>query len=416
MTHNIKSIRGRAALVSRKRPYWASVAPGIQLGVYVGKRASSWVVRVDNPGQGPRQIEQKLGPVEPDTDGMDFVTAQQTAIELGRDIRAAAMDERVHSGATITVADACDTWLAAKVQESSKRASGHTMANWHSTADRIKQWFGPATTLDSITGQRVMDFASRPLERTRNGCDVRAADGINREIAACLGIFNHRAKQSDYKGRTRWSDAAKISTTEVQLQHADADDGFDAIAMTLADVRCLIAALDDPAVVNFVQAMFLTCQRVQSLRMADVKDFDKVGRRLRLRYGKNSRKRKGPLMIPLFGAAYDLFDRLSQGRPKDAPLLPSSDGGRLPQDFARYPIARAVKAAGLPDGVTLYKVRHAALTHFLTVEKADPLTISLMGDVSPEIIRDRYLKRSVALPDGPDLMGAGVTPLKVVKG
>ena len=414
MTHNIKSIRGRAALDPRKRPYWASVAPGIQLGIYKGKRASSWVMRVDNPGQGPRQIEQKLGPVEPDTDGMDFMTAQQSAIELGKGIRAAAMDERVYSGVTIAVADACDTWLAAKVKESGQRASEHTVANWRNNMNRIKSWFGPAATLDSITEQGVMDFASRPLERARNGSDVRAADGINREIAAVLAAFNLRASKEDYKGRTRWNDATKISVTEIELQHADDDDGFGDVAMTLAEVRALIAAVDDPAIANFVQAMFLTCQRVQSLRMADVKDFDRVGRRLQLRRGKNARKRKGPLMIPLYGAAYDLFDRLSQGRAKDAPLLPSSDGGRLPQDFARYPIARAVKAAGLPDGVTLYKVRHAALTHFLTVEKADPLTISLMADVSPEIIRDRYLKRSVALPDGPDLMGASVTPLKVV--
>lgn len=165
---------------------------------------------------------------------------------------------------------------------------------------------------------------------------------------------------------------------------------------------------------QLIRAMFLTMQRPQALRMADVRDFDPGEGTLTLRYGKNASKKSTPLKIPLFDDAVELFQRLCADRSLKAPLIPDARGDRLPEDFQRYPMRRAIKAADLPEDASLYAVRRGAITHAATVAKVDVLTISQMADVSPEMILKHYFKRTERLGSFADLGSATVSKLRAV--
>ncbi len=221
------------------------------------------------------------------------------------------------------------------------------------------------------------------------------------------------ADQLGYEGPRHWQKARKYEKAAVVHEN---DETFEGRALSLSETQRLITALDDDKIAEFVAVMFMSLQRPQALRMTDVRDFDPAGRRLKLRFGKNRSKRAKAINIPLFQSTVDMLLAASAGRGPKEPLLLNGRGERFPEDFQRYPIPAAARSAKLGDDATLYAVRRGAITHAITIEKIDVLTVSEMADVDPKLILEHYFKREAELPGGPQFNVEKVVPFGVVRG
>lgn len=293
----------------------------------------------------------------------------------------------------VTVGMAAKAWLARKEAETGGIAAEQTRNGWRGYAKRVTDFLGAEVPLPDVTAAQCEAFRDR---------GSRSASAGDRDLATAKAILTAGAEVHDYDGRRAWESAKKRGTRAVAIERADAgEDGLGGKALPLEDVRRLIAACDCPAFANFLRVMFLTLQRPQALRMAEVRDFDPDRAKLRLRRGKNAAKR-GVLEIDLFGSAVDLLKRLTDGRPARAPLLAGPDGERWPEGFHFDRIKRAATAAGL-DGVTLYTVRHSATTWAVTEAGLDALTVASMADTSVDMILRHYFHRTERLGAGPSL-------------
>ena len=403
---NIKSPRGRAKIPPIGTTHYASTdEPGTDVGFYCGKRGCAWRVRVPNLGPGGRYKIATLA-----KEDIGFPEAAKLAREFASDYRAGVKVEtdRLRSSAP-TVEQCCRDWLSHKQALAGHRSSPTTLRNWRVQTDALGGHFGSDTPIDHVTAKDVLAFDNRP--RTRGGGD-RAADTINRDVAAAKAILTHGADVNGYTGTRGWAAARKVPQSEVTARRVDADT-FEGIALTVEQMRLLLDRIDHPPLHTFTRLLFLTMQRPQALRMADVRDFDARARTLRLRYGKNASKRKSVLTIPLFEEAHALLVALTRSRPGTAPLVPGLNGKRLAQSFQRTPFRRAMTAAGLDPATTLYAVRRGAITH-AAESGVLVLLISRMADVSADLILQHYFKPSETLGSFADLAPTKITPLKVV--
>ncbi|WP_170782384.1 hypothetical protein [Ruegeria lacuscaerulensis] len=279
---------------------------------------------------------------------------------------------------------------------------------------KLCEFLGDDTPLSQITVDMVNEWAGRPKERAdkETGSTERGGEGFNREMGHVKAVLT--AGAAEYHGPRAWEKAQKIPKGELAHRKADADE-LDGIALSVPEIEAVIGTSTNIGFARFAQAMFLTLQRVQSLRMADVRDFDADRAELTLRYGKNAAKKDTPLVIPLFADAVEFFQGLVAGRSRWAPLITDTEGNRLEQDFQRYPMKWAVKKVGLPKEATLYAIRRGAITHAVESQATDLLTISQMSDVDPNLILKHYFKRTEKLGRLANLNTGSVAQLRVVE-
>jgi len=68
--------------------------------------------------------------------------------------------------------------------------------------------------------------------------------------------------------------------------------------------------------------------------------------------------KNGPRDVVLSQEATDFLARISEGKQPDDLLFPNEDGGEWTKSLHSRPMAKAVKAAGLTEHVTIYCLRH----------------------------------------------------------
>jgi integrase len=389
---NIRSARGRAALEPRREPYWEALGAGLSVGLYIGASGGAWKVRTPNPVTGSRWSMATLGKV----DALDFPEAVRAAQDWADSVTAPTPIS------AITVGGACGVWVASKEAATGGFVADYTRRSWIINSDIVRGFFGDDTPLDQISKSKCEEFRDRPTNRRQKR---NAATG-DRDLANAKAIFSAGADGLGFEGKRAWVDARKMGGNIAGIQRADSgDDGLGGRALDLADMKKLIAGAEknDPAFANFIRAMFLTCQRPQALRMADVRDFDRKRAKLQLRRGKNAAKR-GVVTIDLFDGAVDLFTHLAGNRGPDEPLLPDDDGNRWLEQFQRRRFERAVRNAGLdPTGLTFYAIRHSAITWAIQTAKVDPMTVATIADTGIEMILKHYFRRTERLGAGPQL-------------
>lgn len=281
MTINLRSARGRAGLASRIDPYWEPLGDGLSVGLYVGARGQAWKARA--PGTGKQRWRKvTLGKL----DTMTYTEAVKAAHAWAGETVGDRAD--THQTAA-TVAVACTAWIDTKEKTAGTIASDKARAGWGRYVACIKAFFGADTELSEITTAQCEAFRDRPADR---GGKRSAATG-DRDLAAAKAIFAAGAKATGYAGPRNWEAAAKRGQKAISIEHADRDfNQLGGRALTVDEVKAIIDAAEDPAFGDFMRAMFLTCQRPQALRMADIRDFDRAGAKLRLRREERQQERR----------------------------------------------------------------------------------------------------------------------------
>ena len=72
-----------------------------------------------------------------------------------------------------------------------------------------------------------------------------------------------------------------------------------------------------------------------------------------------------------------------------APIFMRANGKAWDKDSWKHPITSAVRAAGLPDGVTAYTLRHSTITDLVRLG-LPLLTIAQISSTSAEMIERHY--------------------------
>jgi integrase len=88
------------------------------------------------------------------------------------------------------------------------------------------------------------------------------------------------------------------------------------------------------------------------------------------------------------GAA-ELFAQQAKGKLPGAPMFMRANGKAWDKDSWKRPIASAAIAAGLPDGVTAYTLRHSTITDLVRLG-LPLLTIAQISGTSAEMIERHY--------------------------
>lgn len=132
-----------------------------------------------------------------------------------------------------------------------------------------------------------------------------------------------------------------------------------------------------------VTGLLLTAARPGELAKATVADFDaKVGSLIL--DGKTGRR-----VVPLSTAARDFFERQARGKLPKAPLFAASSGKAWSKDAWKKPIKTAAKAAGLPDGIVLYTLRHTAISEMMMGGIGSGI-VALLAGTSTQMIDKHY--------------------------
>ena len=139
-----------------------------------------------------------------------------------------------------------------------------------------------------------------------------------------------------------------------------------------------------PDVADLLTALKMTGARFGEIRAANVGDLS--GSRLTLS-GKTGRR---TINLSVDKAAW--FAGLANGRNPDLPLVSRRDGGRWAEE-AVGPAAVAAKAAGLPDGVTSYCLRHGFISRALA-QGVPVLAVAMHCGTSAQMIEHSYAKFS----------------------
>jgi integrase len=132
-------------------------------------------------------------------------------------------------------------------------------------------------------------------------------------------------------------------------------------------VRTLIAAAPDKYFADLLTAGFLTGARYGELIGCSVRDFDPLGKMLRVD-GKT-----GPRNIILQPEAVRFFALISKDRAEDEPLLRRSDGSRWNRSQQQRRMALSLGDAGLDKNGTFYALRHSYISR--AIEGEVPLNI-----------------------------------------
>ena len=93
--------------------------------------------------------------------------------------------------------------------------------------------------------------------------------------------------------------------------------------------------------------------------------------------------------IGLPEATASFFAELAKGKIAGAPLLARSNGLAWDKDSWKGPVKAAVKAAGLPEAVTSYTMRHSVITDLIHAG-TDTLTVAQLAGTSVLMIEKHY--------------------------
>jgi integrase len=363
----LESRSSRLKLEPRGKPYWISIAgDGISLGYRAGP--STWSVRRAD-GAGSSWIR-RLGLADDreDADGANILDLWQACD------KAKALARGQDSGRPATVSEALDDY-ATDLAIRGGQPLNATQPRFHLTPPLLSK---PVSLL-----------TDRELRHWRNGLAGKMkAASVNRLCKSLKAALNLCAAHDDRIGN---SNAWRTGLAAIP----EADDTESNLILTDDQRREVITrAYDMSPEFGLYVEVHATGARSGQIALLNVGDLQAGAKPLLSMpsslKGKNRRTRtRKP--IPITQALAGRLKAGIVGRGDDQPLLVTPNGERWSADEHYRPFAKAAKAASLPDGATIYCLRHTAITRALLAGIPVRLVASSF-DTSVAMVEKSYSK------------------------
>ena len=358
MADKIDTVAARKSLTPRPAPYFQR----LEAGGYIGYRKAAagdgtWIVRWrDEAG---KQINHTLG---------SFDTFDQ-ACKAAR-----VWIEQCKGGVTevVTVAEACRRYVTDRRSE-----KGETTAN---DADgRFKRYvydhkIGRIALSDLRTGHITdwrNELATVDDDEDDPDAERRAKDTTNRYLATLKAALNLAYRMGLVSSTSQWDRVASFAQVGKRRERF----------LTLTERRQFYTAAS-PQLKKLIRALLLTGARPGEIATANVGDLDRAG--LLTLDGKTGRR-----TVPVSAEALAHLKDCAGNRDEDEPLIVRDDGARWMRYYWRDEVQAAREAAGLPDDVVLYSLRHCAISEML-VGGIDPMTVARIAGTSVNMIQRHY--------------------------
>jgi integrase len=360
----------RLKLAQQRKPYWIAVAPGISLGYRRNAGPGAWNVRAAD-GKGGNWIKSfGLADDREDADGANVLTFWQAADKA----KALARGQDADAGRPATV------------DEALKDYGDDLLVRG---ADRQNEIAPRGHLTPALLSKPVSMLTVKEFRHWRNHLAKQMkASSVNRVTKGLKAALNLAAAHDD---RIANSKAWTVGLAPIPEDEPDSN-----LVLTDKQRSDTVAAAyaESDQFGLYVEVHAATGARPSQIQLLDVGDLH-VGKEPKLMVpsslkGRNRRTRtRKPMPI-----ADGLANRLKQaitGRNTNEPLLLWNGGGRWTTKRHGDPFQKVAKAASLPEGATIYCLRHTAITRALLAGVPVRLVASSF-DTSVAMIEKTYSK------------------------
>jgi integrase len=374
MAHRIDTVEGRSRLKPRTPPYWQKLTTGCHIGFRKSTGTDgTWLAQAyDSSTQ--KQTRQSYGK-------LDHLPAHQQ-FDAAKKMAEAWFEHLGRGGSTkiITVSKACAKYVERLIDSGATKNAADIEA-------RFKRWVYrdkiAEQALTKLTRKLVEDWRNR-LAKTpvltnphsdKSLTRERSPSSLNRDMAALRAALNSAYDNGDVTNDLAW----RVALRAVENAGTRRDTYLD---------REQRAALIDKSDTNLSQ--LLRCMSLLPLRPGALASLnvEKVNNQLGvLTVGKDKAGRDRKIKLPPSTAA--VLKSLTKDKLPAAPLLTQADGQAWHKDAWKKPIKAAAAAAGLPDSVTAYTLRHSVITDLVT-SGLDLLTVAQLSGTSVAMIEKHY--------------------------
>jgi len=283
--------------------------------------------------------------------------------------------------ADFTVTDACRDYVTALEKDGRKDAADSTRRRFERClyGDKLGKVRLKDLHQDHIEAwrERISNGTLSPLPPKRGRPPVPkplAKSSINRLRTMLVAALNHAVAR-----RKVSPDVAFEWASVKPLKDAEQRRG---LYLEREQRRALLEAAEGP-VRDLIECVALTGCRPGDPSLCLRSDYDGATGSVRFHSKNHDRK------IPLSPAATELFDRLAKDKLPKAHLFTQDGKKAWRADAWRRPVRDAAARAGLPEGVTLYTLRHCWITDAI-VGGMDLLTVAKLAGTSLAMIEKHY--------------------------
>lgn len=372
---DLSTVRSRDKLKPKahEEPHWQKLATGQFLGFRpsnIGK-GGTWIARYYDADT-RRKPKRSLGDFGHLPDSDRFSAASKAAREWFEHL-AGGGSEKV-----LTVREACERYAEGNVEAARRFARtvyGSAIAKVtlpKLTDKALREWRRKLAATPAAVARAGKGVGRGRGEVTRSR--PRSPATVNRDLVPLRAALNMALDNGDVLSDRAW---------RVSLRPGEAS-GRRNIYLDKEQRRALLAKLPKDAAA-LCRGLCLLPLRPGALAALRVSDFD--ARRSELSIGKD--KAGGNRKILVQGETAAMLAAQAKDKLPLAPLFARADGAAWQSYMWKDPIRDAAKAAGLPDGVVAYSLRHSVITS-LVQSGLDLLTVAQVSGTSVAMIEKHY--------------------------
>jgi integrase len=372
-SYQLETRTQRLKLAVRRKPYTVRVAPGIRLGYRRNATSGTWSV-LGADGQGGSWLRRlALADDHEDSDAKNVLTYDEAA-EAARKLARAGPGEEA-GDRPATVSEAIESYRLDLIARDAQPAN----------ADRILVHIPPA-----ISQRPVAMLTAKEVRAWRNGLVDKgltraSANRYMKSLAACLTLA---AKlDSRIANSAAWkvsalpdaTEARNVILSDVQVRTVvEASYKINIAFGTLAEVLAVLGVRPSQA---------------KRLRVGDLNADHPDGPQLEMPCSKKGSgvKRIARVPLPIPQVLARRVAAAAVGRPDSDPLLLDPAGNEWTSGGHVEPFEQAAAAAGLPEGTTIYSLRHSSIVRSLLLGTPTRL-VAASHDTSVSQIEAHYSK------------------------
>lgn len=377
MANRIDTVEARSKLKARRPPYWHKLSNGCHLGFRKMSPSSdgTWLAQAYDSAT-RKQTRKSLGSFDNLLPSQRFDAAKKAA--------EAWLDHMGKGGTsrTLTVQTACVQYVDHVRADKGDKAADDIGARFerHVYKEDISQIELPKLNRKHVEAWRRA-LAKKPVvanphaKKEKQISRERSPSTLNRDMAALRAALNRAHDDGAVTSDMAW---------RVALRPVEKADGRRDVYLDRSQRTALIDASPSD-LATFLRGLATVPLRPGALAALTVASFNKRLQVLSIGKDKAGRDRK----IKLPKSTAEFFEAQIKDKLPTAPLLARADGKHWGKDSWKKPVKAAAKAAGLPDTITAYALRHSSITDLVT-GGLDLLTVAQLSGTSVAMIEKHY--------------------------